>query len=102
MIKMALTLVAILCVRVAAGARAMDFSIGNDVPLHVMPLEEARKQMEAIAKEAKAAQVTAFEPYVKWSMMEKQEGAWDFSLYDMEVRELGKQGIKWVPFLIAG
>src|SRR4051812_35581353 len=39
---------------------AMDFSIGNDVPLHVMALKDAQQQMEAIAKGAKAAQVTAF------------------------------------------
>ncbi len=43
----------------------MHFTIGNDVALQVIPLEQARSQVQEIAGGAKTAEVTAFEPYVK-------------------------------------
>ncbi|MEW6203493.1 MAG: alpha-amylase family protein [bacterium] len=46
--------------------------------------------------------VTSFESYVRWSVMEPSPGEWDFAVYDKEIEILKKNGLKWVPFLIAG
>lgn len=46
--------------------------------------------------------VTAFEPYVKWMLLEPEEGVWDPAFYDAEVAAFKEHGLKWVPFLIAG
>ena len=46
--------------------------------------------------------VTAFEPYVKWMLMEPKEGVWDPSFYDAELAAFKKHGLRWTPFLIAG
>ncbi|HJN15734.1 MAG TPA: beta-galactosidase, partial [Armatimonadota bacterium] len=46
--------------------------------------------------------VTAFEPYVKWMLLEPKEGEWDPEFYDAELAEYKKHGLKWTPFLIAG
>jgi hypothetical protein len=46
--------------------------------------------------------VTAFEPYVKWMLLEPQEGAWDPEFYDAELALFRTHGLRWVPFLIAG
>ena len=91
-----------LCAAAHAVDAPMHFTIGNDVALQVLPLKEAQRQMDAIAKGAAAARVTAWEPYVKWSMIEREPGKWDFAYYDMQVRTLQKHGLKWTPFLIAG
>lgn len=46
--------------------------------------------------------VNAFEPYVKWGLLEPQEGVWDPEFYDAELALFKAHGLKWVPFLIAG
>ncbi|HQK93076.1 MAG TPA: beta-galactosidase [Armatimonadota bacterium] len=46
--------------------------------------------------------VTAFEPYVKWMLMEPREGEFDPSFYDAELAAFKAHGLKWVPFLVAG
>ncbi len=46
--------------------------------------------------------VTAFEPYVKWMLMEPEQGVWDPSFYDAELATFKRHGLKWVPFLIGG
>lgn len=84
------------------GTGEMHFTIGNDVGLQVKTLEEARSKARTIAAGAANARVTAFEPYVKWMLLEPEEGKWDFTYYDMLVSEFRSQGVKWVPFLIAG
>ena len=80
----------------------MHFSIGNDVDLQLKSRDEAKQITEPRAIDASKADVTAFEPYVKWMMLETEENKWDFSYYDMLVDIYKEQGIKWVPFLIAG
>lgn len=84
-----------------AGA-PMHFTIGNDVALQVIPLEQAKSQVQEIATGAKTAKVTAFEPYVKWMLLQPEDNRWDFTYYDMQVGLYQQQGIRWVPFLIAG
>lgn len=46
--------------------------------------------------------VDAFEPYVKWGILEPREGVWDSEFYDTELALFKAHGLKWVPFLIAG
>ena len=46
--------------------------------------------------------VTAFEPYVKWMLLEPQEGVFDTEFYDAELALIRGHGLRWVPFLIAG
>lgn len=46
--------------------------------------------------------VTAFEPYVKWMLLEPQEGVWEPEFYDAELALFKAHGLRWVPFLIAG
>lgn len=80
----------------------MHFTIGNDVKFQVQSPEKARAAFERIAAGAAKARVTAFEPYVKWMLLEPDPGQWDFSYYDMQLAIYGQYGIKWVPFLITG
>jgi hypothetical protein len=49
-----------------------------------------------------AAGVTSWESYIRWAGIEMSPGIWDFTTYDAELETLQKNGLKWVPFLIAG
>ena len=83
-------------------AKPMDFTRGNDVALQVVPLNDARAQLDSLLADAATQKVTAFEPYVKWMLLEPKEGEWDFTYYDMVTAACRKHGMQWVPFLIAG
>jgi hypothetical protein len=97
----------------------MVVTAGNDVGWQVTSPEEARaafeergalrggpEKMQAHWKEhgARYAEhgVTAFEPYVKWMLLEPEAGVWDPAFYDAELAAFKEHGLKWVPFLIAG
>ncbi len=68
----------------------MDFTIGNDVGAQIQTREQARAWMEEVADGAAKARVTAFEPYVKWMLLEPERDNWDFSYYDMQLEIYGK------------
>jgi hypothetical protein len=93
---------ALACAARPADAKPMDFTRGNDVGLQVIPLAEARLQLDALLSDAATQKVTAFESYVKWMLLEPEQGRWDFTYYDMVAAESRKHGMKWTPFLIAG
>ena len=80
----------------------MHLTIGNDVDLHLQSPEQIQSRFSANAIGMKEDKATAFLPYVKWMMIEPNEGQWDFSYYDAIVEMCDKQGLKWVPFIIAG
>lgn len=97
----------------------MVVSVGNDVGWQVVSPEEGRKAFlergelrcgpeamrahwEALGDTYAANAVTAFEPYVKWMLLEPSEGVWDPTFYDAELAEFRRHGLQWVPFLIAG
>ena len=70
-------------------APGMELTFGNDAG----PTEAALY---------KALSVTSVESYVDWAGVEPDEGKWDWSRWDKQVAVLRKNGLKWVPFLIAG
>ena len=97
----------------------MVVTCGNDVGWQVVSLEAARAafvERGELRRDTKAVEehwarsghlygehgVTAFEPYVKWMLMEPTEGEFDPSFYDAELAAFRASGLKWVPFLIAG
>ncbi|MCC6145680.1 MAG: beta-galactosidase [Candidatus Hydrogenedentes bacterium] len=97
----------------------MVITAGNDVPWQVTSPEEARAAFETGGELRGGPEnmqahwdqygalyadhgVTAFEPYVKWMLMEPKEGAWDPEFYDAQLAAYKAHGLKWVPFLIAG
>jgi len=97
----------------------MLVTAGNDVGWQVISPEEAMKTFkekgalrcgpdkarahwEAHGPLYAKHGVTAFEPYVKWMLMEPEKGVWDPSFYDAELALFKEHGLKWVPFLIAG
>jgi len=97
----------------------MVVTAGNDVGWQVVDPETARKaflQSGELRRDPQAMRdywaqkgalyaahgVTAFEPYVKWMLMEPKEGVWDPSFYDAELEVFKANGLRWVPFLIAG
>lgn len=99
--------------------KPMVITAGNDVGWQVTNPEAARQaflergelrcgpeNMEAHWERSGAMYaehgVTAFEPYVKWMLLEPEEGVWDPAFYDAELNVFKKHGLKWVPFLIAG
>lgn len=46
---------------------------------------------------------TSVEQYVTWESCENAgEGIWDFDKWDKQVEILGRHGLKWLPFIIAG
>lgn len=61
-------------------------------------LEKLKQQLPRM----KAAGVTSHETYVRWNLVEKTPGKFDFSLYDQIAKLDESFGIKWVPFLIIG
>ncbi len=67
----------------------MELTFGNDATPTDAPLY-------------KALSVTSVESYVAWAGVEPEEGKWDWSRWDKQVDVLQKNGLKWVPFLIAG
>lgn len=97
----------------------MVVTAGNDVGWQVTSIEEARAafkergELRGGTDKMKAHWethgplygshgVTAFEPYVKWMLLEPAEGVWDPAFYDAELAAFKEHGLKWVPFLIAG
>jgi hypothetical protein len=46
--------------------------------------------------------VTSHEGYVRWGLIEREKGKYDFSAYDPIVQLYQKFGMKWVPFIILG
>jgi len=97
----------------------MVITVGNDVGWQVVSIEEGRKAFlergelrrdtQAVAEHWRQFGrlyaehgVTAFEPYVKWMLLEPREGEWDPTFYDAELAAFKANGLKWVPFLIAG
>jgi len=46
--------------------------------------------------------VTSHESYVRWNLIEREKGRYDFSAYDPIVELYRKYGMKWVPFIIIG
>ena len=97
----------------------MVISVGADVVWQVVNPEEARKAFVERGELRRDTQgvldhwaahgpryrdhgVTAFEPYVKWMLLEPKEGVWDPAFYDAELAQFKQHGLKWVPFLIAG
>jgi len=101
-----------------AGA-PMVVTAGNDVGWQVESIEEARAAFQERGELRSGPEkmrahwdkhgplyaehgVTAFEPYVKWMLLEPEEGVWDPAFYDAELAAFKEHGLKWVPFLIAG
>ena len=72
-----------------------DIGSAEELPGVLSKLKEQLPRM-------KAAGVTSHETYVRWNLVEKSPGEFDFSLYD-QIAQLDKShGIRWVPFLIIG
>ena len=97
----------------------MVVTAGNDVGWQVTSIEEARAafkergELRGGTEKMKAHWeqhgslygehgVTAFEPYVKWMLLEPEEVVWDPAFYDAELAIFKAHGLQWVPFLIAG
>lgn len=97
----------------------MVVTAGNDVGWQVKSIEEAqtafkeRGELRGGTEKMKAHWerhgslygehgVTAFEPYVKWMLLEPKEDVWDPAFYDAELAAFKAHGLQWVPFLIAG
>lgn len=97
----------------------MVVTSGNDVGWQVVSIEDGRaafRERGEIRRDPGAVRehwaqvgplyrehgVTAFEPYVKWMLLEPEEGVWDPTFYDAELAAFKANGLKWVPFLIAG
>lgn len=104
---------------VFAPGMPMVITAGNDVGWQIANPEDARKAFQERGelgigpeklqhhwKEAGGRYaehgVTAFEPYVKWMLLEPKEGVWDTAYFDAQLAALKEHGLKWVPFLIAG
>lgn len=55
------------------------------------------------AQMLRAVGFTSVEQYVTWETCENGgEGVWDFSKWDQQVEILRRNGLKWLPFIIAG
>ena len=67
----------------------MELTFGNDATV-------------GDAQVFKALDVSSVESYVDWAGVEPEFGHWDWSKWDKQVAILQQQGLKWVPFLIAG
>jgi len=57
---------------------------------------------DEVLENAKRAGITSLESFFFWSEIEKEEGKFDWSCYDVLVEKLKKHNLKWVPFLILG
>jgi len=99
--------------------KPMEITAGSDVPWQVDSPEEASKAFKATGelhgtterfktywqengKRFAEHGVTAYESYAKWMLMEPNKGEWDPSFFDDEMAIFKENGLKWVPFLIAG
>lgn len=67
----------------------MELTFGNDAS-------------RADAQVFKALGVSSVESYVDWAGVEPEPNHWDWRKWDAQVGVLQKEGLRWVPFLIAG
>jgi hypothetical protein len=65
-------------------------------------LEPSISALRELAPLAKALGFTAIEAYVRWDMVEPEQGRFDWSFYDAVVDELRPLGLKLFPLLIVG
>jgi len=82
--------------------RGTQFTIGG---FDIASAEELPGVLAKLKKELprmKAAGVSSHETYVRWNLVEKSPGEFDFSLYDQIAKLDQSFGVKWVPFLIIG
>jgi hypothetical protein len=71
-------------------ASGMELTVGNDAN-------------ETDARIFRELSVTSVESYVHWTTVEAEaRDRWDWSRWDSQVDVLQRNGLKWVPFLIAG
>lgn len=88
---------------VSAAAEAREVTLGATVFAPGTEAAKIRQDFEAMGvSQWAAAGVTSWESYIRWSGIETAPGVWDFSMYDAELETLRKNGVRWVPFLIAG
>lgn len=65
-------------------------------------LDVALSESRAMLPEYKKAGGTSHESYIRWIMIEPEQGKFDFAYFDKLLDEHGKLGVGWVPFLVAG
>jgi hypothetical protein len=79
-----------------------QFTIGGFDIASAEELPAVLSRLKRDLPRMKAAGVTSHETYVRWNLVEKSPGEFDFSLYDQIAKLDQSYGIKWVPFLIIG
>lgn len=55
-----------------------------------------------IFERCKEYKITSLQSYLLWSEVEKEEGKFDFTVYDELIEKIKKHNLKWVPFIIFG
>lgn len=80
----------------------LHYTTGSDVDLYYLSDAQKQQQLENIIQKCAEQKLTAFESYVKWSNCELDKDQWTWQHYRLIDEICTKNGIKWVPFLIAG
>lgn len=63
---------------------------------------EGLRLHDAIISLAKRVGITSLQSYVHWSEIERSPGVFSYDYYDPLVERIKENGLKWVPFIIAG
>lgn len=71
-------------------------------PLEVTLLDSDKAEALPRLKLYKEIGATSMQSYVFWRSVEKSPGNYDWSEYDRYVAALRANGLKWVPFVVAG
>jgi hypothetical protein len=82
--------------------KGMELTIGGFDAARAHDAAGSIRALEARLPLMKAHGMTSHEAYVRWNLVERQPGVYDWSVYDAYVRAYRKHGVKWVPFLIVG
>lgn len=68
----------------------------------LMGLPHEKLLKDEVLENARKIGITSLQSYVRWLEVEKKEGEFNFSNYDILVEKIKAHNLKWVPFLILG
>lgn len=75
---------------------------GLDIDMHTQGVYAGTFNWTKSLTDLKLQGITSFHSYVRWFMVERYEGEWDWGHYDEQVEGLKRVNLQWQPWVLIG